>query len=109
MTTDEIINTPTKELIDYLNNTRYERFTDDKTTANTVQDSYHLIKVTPNSMNMTVSVCAAEIRTYKNLIETLDKEIKKMIVIFPEAKILQSFPKNWTSVLRRNPCRNWPD
>lgn len=91
MTTDEIINTPTKELIDYLNNTGHGRFADDKTTANTiqntVQDSYHLIKVTPDSLDMIVSVYAAEIRTYKNLIKTLDKEIIKMIAIFPEAKI----------------------
>lgn len=96
MTTDEIINTPTKELIDYLNNTGHGRFADDKTTANTiqntVQDSYHLTKVTPDSMDMTVSVYATEIRTYKKLIKTLDKEITKMIAIFPEAKILQSFP-----------------
>lgn len=96
MKTDELINASTEDLIDYLNAAGRGRFADAEKTAKAIQKavrgSYRLPKVIQNSIDINVSIYAAEIRTYQKLIKELDKQIEAIVTVLPETEILQSIP-----------------
>lgn len=96
MTLDEIVNTPTEALADYLSHKGRGRFADPQGLAKDIQkavrSSYRLGKVMNDSVDTVLAVYAKEIKTFQKMIKELDDAIAQIVDVIPEEQILQSIP-----------------
>ena len=98
-TPEEIASTPLDELTDFIKEKSRNRFNDCKKVAEILQkasrDSYRLDQTCYDSINTNIAISFSVMKTYDDVIFTLDKEIEKIIKgssYEKDVKILKSIP-----------------
>ena len=93
---DDIANMELEELALFLQKKGRGRFSDPEQLAKSIQkatrDSYRLGKVMQESVDIVLATYARLIQTLKNQVKELEKGIKALFEIIPEAQCLKSIP-----------------